>query len=85
MREIRNVHIIFCGQSEEKRPLGRPRRRWEDNSQIYLTKIVLEGVDWIFMAQDRDHCKYDNETSVFINCGMPLSVHELFSLFMNKM
>jgi hypothetical protein len=37
------------GKSEEKRPLGRPRRRWVDN-----IKMDLRDVDWIDMAQDRD-------------------------------
>jgi hypothetical protein len=38
----------------KKRPLGRPRRRWVDNIKIYLREIGLDGVDWIYMAQDRD-------------------------------
>jgi len=41
-----------CG-SEEKRPLGRPGRRWEDNNRMYLREIGWKGVDWLPLAQDR--------------------------------
>jgi hypothetical protein len=40
------------GKPEGKRPLGRPRRRWEDNIRIYLRE--WDSVDWIDLAQDRD-------------------------------
>jgi hypothetical protein len=40
--------------SEGKKPLGRSRRRWEDNVKMDLTATVMEGVDWIHLAQDRD-------------------------------
>jgi hypothetical protein len=39
---------------ERKRPLGRPRRRWVDNTKMDLIEIGWDGVDWIDMAQDRD-------------------------------
>jgi hypothetical protein len=39
---------------EGKRPVGRPRRRWEDNIKIYLREIGWDGMDWIDLAQDRD-------------------------------
>jgi hypothetical protein len=39
---------------EGKRPLGRPRRRWEDGIRTDLSEIGLGGVDWIRLAQDRD-------------------------------
>jgi hypothetical protein len=42
------------GKPEGKRPLGRPRRKWEDGIRIYLRDIGLGGVDWIRLAQDRD-------------------------------
>jgi hypothetical protein len=38
----------------QKRPLGRPRRRWVDNIKMDLREIGYDGVDWIDMAQDRD-------------------------------
>jgi hypothetical protein len=42
------------GKPEGKRPLGRPRRRWEDRIRMDLREIGLRGVDWIRLAQDRD-------------------------------
>jgi hypothetical protein len=45
------------GEPEGKMPLGRPRRRWEDNIQIDVREIGCGGVDWINLAQDRDQWK----------------------------
>jgi len=45
---------VFFGKPEGKRPTGRHRRRWEDNSRTVLTEIGWEGVDWMHVAQDRD-------------------------------
>jgi hypothetical protein len=42
------------GKPEGKRPLGRPRRRWEDGIRVHLREIGLGGVDWIRLSQDRD-------------------------------
>jgi hypothetical protein len=44
------------GKPERKRPLGRPRRTWEDNIKIYLHDVGWGGLDGIDMAQDRDRC-----------------------------
>ena len=41
-------------KSEGKRPLGRLRRRWEDNIKTYLQEVGCGGMDWIDLAQDRD-------------------------------
>jgi hypothetical protein len=49
-----NSYLILVGKSEEKRPLGRPRQRWECDIKIYLEEIFLEGVDWINLTQDRN-------------------------------
>jgi hypothetical protein len=43
-----------AGKPEEKRPLGRPKHRWEDNITMDLREIGWEGVDWMHLAQDRD-------------------------------
>ena len=49
------VYTRFWWEKHEgKRPLGRPRRRWEDNSKIYLLEVGCGGMDWIELAQDRD-------------------------------
>jgi hypothetical protein len=43
----------LVGRSEGKRPLGRPRRRWEDNIKMDLMEIGIDGANWIRLAQDR--------------------------------
>jgi hypothetical protein len=45
---------ILVGRPEGRRPLGRPRRRWEDNINMDLREIGFGDVDWIHWAQDRD-------------------------------
>jgi hypothetical protein len=54
MGEKRNAYRISVGNPEGKRPLGRPRRRWEDNIRMNLREIGWGGMDWIDLAQDRD-------------------------------
>jgi len=50
----RGVYRILVGKSEGKRPLGRPRRRWEDNIKIDFQEVECGGMDWIELAKDRD-------------------------------
>jgi len=50
----RDICSILVGKSEGKRPLGRPRRRWEDNIKLDLQEVVCGCMDWIELAQDRD-------------------------------
>jgi len=50
----RGVYRVLMGESEGKRPLGRPRRRWEDNIKINLQEVGSGSVGWIELAQDRD-------------------------------
>jgi hypothetical protein len=45
------------GKSDGKRPLGRPRRRWEDNIKMDLQEIRRGGLDWIDLAQYRSRCR----------------------------
>jgi hypothetical protein len=54
MGEDRGVHRGLVGKPEGKRPLGRPRRRWEDNIKMNLQEVGGGGGDWMEMAQDRD-------------------------------
>jgi hypothetical protein len=54
MGEERKVYKVLVGKPEGKRPLGRPRRRWEDGIRMDLREIVLGCVDWIRLAQVRD-------------------------------
>jgi hypothetical protein len=52
--EKRNAYRILVGNSEETRPLGRPRRRWVDNIKMDLREIEWDGRVWINLAQNRD-------------------------------
>ena len=54
MRERRNVYRVLVGNPEAKRPLGKSRRRWEDNIKMDLQDVGCDGMDWIELAQDRD-------------------------------
>jgi hypothetical protein len=54
MRETKNAYKVLIGKPEVKRPLGRPRRRLEDNIMMNLTEIGWEVVGCIQVAQDRD-------------------------------
>jgi hypothetical protein len=51
--EKRNVYRLLVRKPEGKRPLGRPRRRWIDNSKMNLLEIGVNVVDWIGLAQDK--------------------------------
>jgi len=54
MGEGRGVYRVLVGKPEGKRPLGRPRLRWEDNVKMDLQEVGYGGMDWIELAQDRD-------------------------------
>jgi len=52
--ERRGLYRFLVGKPDGKRPLGRPRRRWEDNINIYLQEVGCGSMDWIELPQDRD-------------------------------
>jgi hypothetical protein len=54
MGEGRNMYRVLVGKPKGKRPLGRPRHRWEDGIKMDLTEIGWGGVAWIHLAEDRD-------------------------------
>ena len=54
MKEVRGVHKVLVRKPEGKTPLGRPRRRWEDNIKMDLQKVGRGCEDWMELAQDRD-------------------------------
>ena len=54
MGERRCVYRVLVGKPEGKRPIGRPRRRWEDYIKMDLQEIRCGGMDWIELAQERD-------------------------------
>jgi len=54
MGDTRGVYRVLVRKPEGKRPLGKPRRRWEDNNKLGLEEVGCGGVDWIEVAQHRD-------------------------------
>ena len=64
----RGVYRVLVGKPEGKRPLGRPRRRWEDSIMMHLQEVGCVGMDWIELAQDRDRWR------AFVNVVMNLRV-----------
>ena len=57
MEESRSAFKILTGKPTGKRPLGRPRRRWEDNIRMDLQEIGFNEGNWVDSAQDRDYWK----------------------------
>jgi hypothetical protein len=68
MGEGRGVYRVLVGRTEGKRPLGRSRRRWEDNIKMDLREIGIDGANWIRLAQDRIQLR------AFVNTVMNLRV-----------
>jgi len=54
IEEKRGVYKFLVGKPEGKRPLGKPRRRWEDDNKMDLQEVGCGGLEWIELAQDRD-------------------------------
>ena len=57
------------GKHEGKRPLGKPKRRWEDNINMALLEVGCGGMDWIELAQDRD--RWQAVVDAVMNLGVP--------------
>jgi hypothetical protein len=68
MGKKRNAYRILVGKLEERRPVGRPRRRWVDNIKIDLREIERDGIDWIDLAENR------NQWRALVNTVMNLRV-----------
>jgi hypothetical protein len=62
------VYRVLVRKHKGKRPLGRPRHRWEDKSKLDLREIGIDGVNWIQLAQDRVQWR------AFVNTVMNLQV-----------
>jgi hypothetical protein len=68
MGEGRGVYRVLVGRPEGKRPLGRPRHRWEDNIKMDLRDTGIDGANWNQLAQDRIQWR------AFVNTVMNLRV-----------
>jgi hypothetical protein len=69
MGEMRNAYTILVGKPVKKRPLGRPRCKWDDNIRTDLREAGLEGADWKHLAHDRDH--WWAVVNTVMNLGVP--------------
>jgi len=68
MGQRRGVCRVLVVKSDRKRPLGRPKHRWEDNIKLDLQEVRCGGMDWIDLAQDRDRWR------ALVNAVMKLRV-----------
>jgi hypothetical protein len=68
MDEGRGAYRVLVGRPKGKRPLGRPRRRWEDNIKMDLRETGINGANWVQLAQDRVQWR------AFVNTVMNLRV-----------
>jgi hypothetical protein len=66
---VRGAYNILVGRPEGRRPLGRPRRTWEDNIKINRREIRFGDVDWIHLAQDRE--KWQALVNMVMNLWFP--------------
>jgi len=68
---LTTIIIIIIVKPEGKRPLGRPRRRWEDNIKMDLQKVGCVGVDWIELALAQDREKWRALVNAVMNLRVP--------------
>ena len=69
MEEGRGVHKVLVGKPEGKRPLGKPRCRWDDNIKMDLQEVGRGFGDWMELAQDRD--RWRELVSTVMNFRVP--------------
>jgi len=75
--ERRGVYRVLVGKPEGKRPLGRPRSRWEDNTQMDLLEVGCGGMDWIDLARDRD--RWRGLVNEVMNLRVPYSMGDVLT------
>ena len=69
MEQSRNAYRVLVGKPEGKRPLGKPRRRWEDNIKMDLREVDCDPGEWIDLAEDRD--QWRAYVRAVMNLGVP--------------
>jgi len=74
MGEMRAVYRVLVGKLEGKRPLGIPRRRWEDNIKMNLQEVGRGGMDWIELTEDRE--RWRAVVNVVMNLLVPFNVRD---------
>ena len=65
----RGAYRVLVGRPEGRRSLGRPRRKWEDNTNIDLQEVGCGGMDWFELAQDRD--RWRSVVNAVMNLRVP--------------
>jgi hypothetical protein len=79
MGDGRGVYRVLVGGPKGKRPLGRPRHRWENNIKMDLREIGINGANWIRLAQDRI------QQRAFVSMVMNLQVPYKGRIFFDKL
>jgi hypothetical protein len=79
---VRSEYKILVGNPEKKSPLGRYRRRWEDNIRMDLREMGCEFVDWIHLAQDKDQWRAVlNTVMVDVELSLCLTKHHAMKAY----
>jgi hypothetical protein len=74
--ERRGIYRVLVGKPESKKPLGRPRHRWEDNIKMDLREIGIDGANWIQLAQDR--VQWRACVNTVMNLSGPIRKQDIF-------
>jgi hypothetical protein len=77
MADKRGVYRVSVGKREGRGPLGRHRLRWEDNIKMDFQEVVCGGMDWIYLAQDRD--RWWAFVNVVINLRIPYNTRNFLT------